>query len=253
MRVNSEFFKETGICPQDEIVWDSLSVHTHLKMICLIKNIDYEYLKVWLKMMDMDRFTGNCPAELSSGMKRKLQFMMSAIFNPQYKFLDEPTTGLDPLARKRFREIIQFQKKVYGASSVFTTHTMNEAEKTCDRIMILINGQTCVIDKVENLKRMTGGYNLSVVKSNKENLKDPEILAGKISQIFGIDRAQLRIVQDSSQKITFDITGQTTVGDKFQRLQQLVKNEEIVDFTLTRKSLEDLFLLLSQNQRVQTL
>ena len=66
--------------------------------------------------------------------------MMSAIFNPQYKFLDEPTTGLDPLARKRFREIIQFQKKVYGASSVFTTHTMNEAEKTCDRIMILING-----------------------------------------------------------------------------------------------------------------
>lgn len=72
LEVKSSFFKETGICPQDEIVWDSLSVDTHLKMICIIKGIDYEYLKVWLKLMDMDRFTGNCPAELSSGMKRKL-------------------------------------------------------------------------------------------------------------------------------------------------------------------------------------
>ena len=114
----------------------------------------------------MDRFDANCPAELSSGMKRKLSFIISAIFNPLYKFLDEPTTGLDPIARKRFREIIDYQKKVYGASTVFTTHTMNEAEKTCDRVLILVNGNTCVLDRVENLRRMTGGYNLTVVKND---------------------------------------------------------------------------------------
>lgn len=95
---------------------------------------------------------------------------MSAISNPTFKFLDEPTTGLDPLSRKRFREMVETQKKVYRGSSVFTTHTMSEAEKICDRIAILINGSFVVVDRVENIKRMTKGFNLIVYKNSPIDL-----------------------------------------------------------------------------------
>ena len=104
-----------------------------------------------------------------------------------------------------------------------------------------------MIDRVENLKRMTGGYNLSLMKSSKEELKTAEFLAEKVARIFKIKSDQLRIVQDSPQKITFDVTSESEVGGKFKKLQELVTQQDIKDFTLTRKSLEDLFLLLSQN------
>ena len=75
-----------------------------------------------------------------------------------------------------------------------------------------------MIDKVDNLKRMTGGYNLSIQKADTPDQISGESLIGTVASIFDIQKDQLKIVHESSQKITLDITSLTTVGDKFQRL-----------------------------------
>lgn len=120
------------------------------------------------------------------------------------------------MARKRFREIIGFQKKRYGGSTIFTTHTMNEAEKACDRILILVNGNTCVIDKVDNLKRMTGGFHLSIIKNNPYTYGTQ--LVSQIAEIFGVGVERVIIVEENQTKVTYDMFEVENLAKKFEDL-----------------------------------
>lgn len=245
--IGSQFFKNTGICAQDEILWDSLSVRTHLNMIRMMKGVPYSTQEAWLSLVDLNRFDNNIPAELSSGMKRKLSFIIAAISNPKYKFLDEVTTGLDPMARKRTRELMAYQKKLYGGSTIFTTHTMNEAEKACDRIMILVNGNACVIDTVPNLKRMTGGFNLTLFKHNPYQLGVQ--LVENLMEVFSeIPQEGFVIIEENESKVTYDLFNIQGIPNKFDGLEELKQKGIFRDFNLTRKSLEDVFLALSRYQ-----
>jgi ABC-type multidrug transport system ATPase subunit len=194
-------------------VWDTLTVSIHLEMIRIMKDIPPESQQIWLKLLEMDRFDANCPHELSSGMKRKLSFMMSSIFNPMYKFLDEPTTGLDPIARKRCREIIDFQKQIYGGSTVFTTHAMNEAEKSCDRILLLIGGNTVFLDTIENLKRTTGGFNLTIIKNSPYDL-GRELLP-KLNSIFSREFSESAIIEENEYKVKIGVEEPKNIGTIF--------------------------------------
>ena len=136
----SSFFKQTGICTQDDVLWSSLTLEMHMTIMRILFGIPSHTIQNWIDFLELSHSKNQVPNQLSSGMKRKLCFMFSACSNPLYKFMDEPTTGLDPIARKRFREIVEFQKNIYGSSSILTTHTMNEAERTCDKIVIIVNG-----------------------------------------------------------------------------------------------------------------
>jgi len=86
---------------------------------------------------------------LSGGNKRKLCCALSLIGCPSLEFLDEPTTGVDPISRKSFLKIL---KKLDCTSMVLTTHRMDEAETLCDKIAIMINGQFAYYGSPEELK-----------------------------------------------------------------------------------------------------
>lgn len=161
---NQEFFDEVGLCLQEDIFWDDLTVNTHLKFICMMKGIDYSVIDTWLAAVGLENFKNYQAFQLSSGMKRKLCFIMAMIFNPLVKMLDEPSTGLDPIAQKTLKSLIKGQMRANGGSTMFTTQTMTEAESLCDRIAIMVNGGLCCITETEELKKVVGGYHLIVNK-----------------------------------------------------------------------------------------
>ena len=86
---------------------------------------------------------------LSGGNKRKLVCAMSLLGCPQVEFLDEPTTGVDPVSR---RSLFKMLKALYNSSLVLTTHRMDEAESLCDNIAIMINGRFTVYGSPGHLK-----------------------------------------------------------------------------------------------------
>lgn len=244
----SSFFKETGICPQDNILWDTISIKTQFKIMRMFKGIPSSVEDKWLDYLELSKFGKRKPSELSSGMQRKVCFLISAIANPAFKFLDEATTGLDPLARKRFREIVEKQKSVYGGSSVFTTHTMSEAEKMCDRIAILVNGSFAIVDSVENIKNQSRGYNLTLYKNSA--LDNGEEMIGHVLKAFpDLSKNAIVFSEENLNRVVFGLFGFEDLIGGYERLIKAMNEGAFKDFDLCRKNMDDVILAMSRHQR----
>lgn len=107
-----------------------------------------------LKLFGLEEKRNVSFGKLSGGMKRKLTMATSLIHDPLLLFLDEPTTGLDVMSARSLREIIQSLKKK-GITILLTTHYIDEADRLCDRIAIIVKGRLITIDTPEALKQST--------------------------------------------------------------------------------------------------
>ena len=106
---------------------------------------------------------------LSGGNKRKIVCAMSLLACPQVEFLDEPTTGVDPVSR---RSLFKMLRKLPSCSLILTTHRMDEAEGLCDKIAIMINGRFVVYGTPSYLKSTYGsGYQIKM-KFHSERLME---------------------------------------------------------------------------------
>ena len=94
-------------------------------------------MKLVVDTLDLRDFLNVRAGNLSGGNKRKLCCALTLLVQPEIEFLDEPTSGVDPVSR---RSLFKMVKQLRAASIVLTTHRMDEAEQLCDQIAIMING-----------------------------------------------------------------------------------------------------------------
>ena len=104
-----------------------------------------------LKMVDLEKDANGRVATFSKGMKSKLNFARSLLNDPEVWFLDEPTTGLDPVGRRLIKDII-LQKRKEGKAIFLTTHNMNDADELCDRVGFIVDGKLTLIESPRELK-----------------------------------------------------------------------------------------------------
>jgi fluoroquinolone transport system ATP-binding protein len=104
-----------------------------------------------LKMVDLEKDANDRVATFSKGMKSKLNFARSLLNDPEVWFLDEPTTGLDPVGRRLIKNII-LQKRKEGKAIFLTTHNMNDADELCDRVGFIVDGKLTLIESPRELK-----------------------------------------------------------------------------------------------------
>ena len=106
--------------------------------------------KKFLADVDLEEKANSYIEQLSGGQKQRFSIAAALVHNPKVFFMDEPTTGLDPQARRNLWDLVQqIQKK--GITIVMTTHYMEEAEILCDRVAIMDNGKIITIDSPKNL------------------------------------------------------------------------------------------------------
>lgn len=110
-----------------------------------------ERVKHLAKVFGMEDYMDRKAAKLSKGMKQKVAFARSIIHNPNIMLLDEPTSGLDVSAIRDVHEFIETCKKE-GKTTIFSSHTMSEVEKLCDRIGIIHKGRLMEVGTIEELK-----------------------------------------------------------------------------------------------------
>lgn len=114
--------------------------------------------------LDLEDFSKTKAGNLSGGNKRKLSCAQTLMLKPDLEFLDEPTTGVDPVSR---RSLLKMVKQLRNSSVLLTTHRMDEAEQLCDHIAIMINGRFVCYGTPGYLKEHYGqGYRF-ILKQTK--------------------------------------------------------------------------------------
>jgi ABC-2 type transport system ATP-binding protein len=150
--------KLIGVSPQETAVAPNLSVKENLELICGIhgfsKEQSMERIKKLSKQFHLDTVWKRKAGKLSGGWQRRLSIAMALISEPKILFLDEPTLGLDVIARHELWDIIRSLKGTI--TIILTTHYMEEAEALSDRIGIMRNGRLLISGTAAELKEATG-------------------------------------------------------------------------------------------------
>ena len=146
-----EIRKIVGYMPGRFSLYQDLSVEENLEFFATIFNttIEANYNLIADIYVQLEPFKKRRAGKLSGGMKQKLALCCALIHKPKVLFLDEPTTGVDPVSRKEFWEMLK-RLKEQGISILVSTPYMNEA-KLCDRIALIQNGKILEIDTPQNI------------------------------------------------------------------------------------------------------
>lgn len=158
----AEVKKLIAVSPQETAVAPGLSVKENLELMWGVHGFSREKREARITelaaMLGLDTVMGRKAGKLSGGWQRRLSIAMALISQPQILFLDEPTLGLDVLARAELWELIRTLKG--KITIILTTHYMEEAEALSDRVAIMANGRLLQCDTVEQIKTDTGAATL---------------------------------------------------------------------------------------------
>lgn len=170
-----EFRKNLGICPQHDVLFDSLTVKEHLAMFCIFKGVQAdkrdEEIEKTLEDIRLKDKENTIAKNLSGGQRRKLSVSIALIGGSQVVFLDEPSSGMDITSRRELWDIL---KKCTGNRIiVLTTHYMEEAAVLGERIGIVSNGKLkCSGSSLFLIDKFGKYISVNVIKQNNANDND---------------------------------------------------------------------------------
>uniref|UniRef100_A0AAX7TDJ0 P-type phospholipid transporter n=1 Tax=Astatotilapia calliptera TaxID=8154 RepID=A0AAX7TDJ0_ASTCA len=159
-----EVHQNMGYCPQFDAINDLLTGREHLEFYAILRGVpEKEVCEVadWgIRKLGLMKYVDKAAGSYSGGNMRKLSTAIALIGGPPVVFLDEPTTGMDPKARRAlWNAILSIIKE--GRSVVLTSHSMEECEALCTRMAIMVNGRFRCLGSVQHLKNRFGdGYTI---------------------------------------------------------------------------------------------
>lgn len=203
--------RNIGVIPQamtsdgDLTVWENLSIYSKLYGISPAER--EASIHELLELVDLTQWRDAAARNLSGGMRRRLEIARGLVHRPKIFFLDEPTTGLDPVSRVAVWEMITSIKEKRNLTVLITTHYMDEADRLCDRIAIVDHGKLVALDSPRSLKSSVPGSN--VIEA--QFLNAPEDWEQALGQLAGVNKVQpegnhmYRILTNDGSRTTTDL------------------------------------------------
>ena len=179
-----------GVIPQaltsdiDLTVEENLSIYAKLYGIPRAER--KRNIEELLGAVDLLKWRGAQTKTLSGGMRRRLEIARGLVHHPRIFFLDEPTTGLDPVSRVAVWEMLERLRKAHDLTMLITTHYMEEADHLCDRIAIVDHGKLVALDSPIALKASVPGANVVETQFTHESDEWPSLL-GKLAGVTGVE------------------------------------------------------------------
>ena len=207
-----------GIVPQEAGLFDYLTVREHLLYFGRLKGLEGQSLanrvKRLMRELTLEEHSAKRASELSGGLKRKVLVAIAMISQPRALILDEPTTGLDPHARREVWELVRrCQQDEVGV--LLTTHYMEEAECLSDRIGIISQGQLLAVGTMQELReRITSRFKLTYTPVSSDDHNHERV---------------------------------TVYGRSVDELHARVNALQLEEYDLAKTNLEDIYLELTES------
>jgi ABC-2 type transport system ATP-binding protein len=236
---NPEKIREIiGVCAQNSTLDIELTAYDNLEFYGKLENIPDSALdgRIW-QLLEMTELADRAHMKVqtfSGGMKRKLEIVRAFIHHPLILFLDEPTIGLDPEARREVWQQISMLN-TENTTIILTTHYMDEAEKLCNRIAFVDNGRLIALDVLENLKRLIPEGDL--IEIGFDSLDERVVSTiRKNSQINSVEIKQQKLIisAKNGSKVLPEIIN---IFEKF--------SFPMTSISIRSPSLEDIFIYLT--------
>ena len=171
--------KSIGIVFQDPSSDDILTGYENLKLHGMLYGMPDELreqrIEEVLELVDLTSRKNDLVKKYSGGMRRRLEIARGLMHHPKVLFLDEPTLGLDPQSREHIWEYIEKLAREEKITIIITTHYMDEADKLCNRLVIIDSGKIVVDGSPEKLKKIIGG-DVVVLKTKNANVEKIKML-----------------------------------------------------------------------------
>lgn len=163
--ITNQFFNQIGYLPEERGLYKRSKVIDVLKYFAELKNLSStEAVKTadkWLAKLKITHYRNKRIEELSKGNQQKIQFITAVFHDPELLLLDEPFTGFDPINQQEIKELIlSFVSS--GKIIILSTHQMDTAEKLCDEILLINNGQEVTCGDLADIKKRFGGNNIKL-------------------------------------------------------------------------------------------
>ncbi|XP_021569612.1 ATP-binding cassette sub-family A member 6 [Carlito syrichta] len=243
-----EIRKITGVCPQSNVQFDTLTVKENLRLFATIKGIrlqevEREVQQILLEL-DLQTIQNNLAEHISEGQKRKLTFGIAVLGDPQVLLLDEPTTGLDPFSRHRVWSFLKERRA--DRVILFSTQSMDEADILADRKLIMSNGRLKCAGSSVFLKRKWGlGYHLSLYRNE---ICDPEQITSVINH--HIPDAKLKTENQEKLVYTLPLEKTNTFPDLFNDLEKC-SDQGVTGYDISMSTLNEVFLKLEGKSTIE--
>ena len=234
----SELNELFGYCPQFDAIFEHLTVYENLEFYASIKGIRQDSIdtlvNAMIKEMSLNEFTNKISGRLSGGNKRKLSVAISMLCNPPIILLDEPSTGMDPEARRFMWSVIhKMSTKGRKSSVIMTTHSMDEAETLCKRMGIMVNGEFVCLGKANQIKDKYGfGYEADVrIKPMTEKQQSDIFIKYCFEKKLPVKEENIKEILESLGKMNFlDELEEGRLGERIKREIDLHGNVPISTF-----------------------
>jgi len=200
-----------GVIPQALTSDPDLTVEENLSIYAKLYSVPKEQRKKniaeVLEAVDLTKWRGAQTKTLSGGMRRRLEIARGLVHNPQIFFLDEPTTGLDPVSRIAVWEMLDNLRTTRKLTMLLTTHYMEEADKLCDRIAIVDHGTLVALGTPSELKHSVPGANVVEVHFDRETGLWKERLEGLdgVTSVQAESAGFYRVLTSSGSRTTMQL------------------------------------------------
>jgi ABC-2 type transport system ATP-binding protein len=203
--------RKIGVIPQaltsdpDLTVEENLSIYAKLYSVPKIER--EKNINAVLEAVDLVKWRGAQVKTLSGGMRRRVEIARGLVHNPQIFFLDEPTTGLDPVSRIAVYEMLDNLRRTRHLTMLITTHYMEEADTLCDRIAIVDHGKLVALGTPLELKHSVPGANVVEVHFDRET----EQWQSRLEALEGVTSVQAesagyyRVLTSSGSRTTMQL------------------------------------------------
>lgn len=220
-----EIKKRIGVLPQDFSALDKLTVKENIDLIggMYEKRLDTSEV---IKMLDLEEKTKTRFENLSGGLKQRVGVAAALVNDPQLVFLDEPTTGLDPKARRDVWQVIENLRKL-DKTVFLTTHYMEEAQVLADRIAVINKGRIAAIGSPQDLISKYGGLKTVIIRRGGKKL------AETLQQKYG----NTTLNHDNDVLMKAD-----DVSEMWQALSTLTSLQLDKEIEIQAPTIEDVFL-----------
>eukprot|EP00794_Sanderia_malayensis_P015936 gene15936-17537_t len=245
--------KLIGYCPQFDALIDELTAEEHLALYSRLRGIPESNVKKvvdWaISKLALGRHAYTPCKTYSGGNKRKLSAAIALIGNPLLIFMDEPTTGMDPGARRFLWNLILSIIQKGTRSVILTSHCMEECEALCTRLAIMVNGKFECLGSTQHLKNKFGEGYIIIIRL-KGNLPDLRPLTSYLKE--HLPDAVLKETQHNMLQYQIHASSRVTLSDIFGCMDDAQSQFDVEDYSVSQTTLENVFINFAKLQKDST-